>query len=392
MYSGHIRDRKKKDGKNSHQIVIEAPPDAITGKRKRIYKTVNGTKKEAEKIMRQMLDDLDNQCFVKDNNLTVSQWILDWFYLYLKDLSPTTLRGYKYQIDNYIVKSSIGNIRLQNLTANDVQKWINGLSDCSPLSNKPVSAKTIKNIYHNLSASIDKAVNLDLVKKNVCKSVSLPKVKKYSATVYDEEDIKKLLSAAKGTDMELMLIIDISLGLRRGELLGLKWKHIDFDKKLVSIEDNVVEVSKEYNSNRTITKAPKSLSGQRVIPISDYLVSILKAARTDYLNRKLKMGKDFHDSDSVICQGNGKPYKPSTISGKFNGFLRDNNLKHIRLHDIRHTNATLMLTQGISPKVAQMRLGHSDYSTTMNIYSHVLKSVETEAAEAIEMALFKNVF
>lgn len=391
MYSGHIRDRKKKDGKNSHQIVIEAPSDAATGKRKRIYKTVNGTKKEAEKIMRQMLDDLDNQCFVKENNLTVSQWILDWFDLYLRDLSPTTLRGYKYQIDNYIVKSSIGNIRLQNLTANDVQKWINGLSDCSPLSNKPVSAKTIKNIYHNLSASIDKAVNLDLVKKNVCKSVSLPKVKKYSATVYDEEDVEKLLSVAKGTDMELMLIIDISLGLRRGELLGLKWKHIDFDKKLVSIEDNVVEVGKEYDSNRTITKAPKSLSGQRVIPISDYLISILKTARTDYLNRKLQMGKDFYDSDCVICQANGKPYKPSTISGKFNDFLRDNNLKHIRLHDIRHTNATLMLKEGISPKVAQMRLGHSDYSTTMNIYSHVLKSVETDAAETIEKALFKNI-
>ena len=390
MYSGHIRDRKRKDGKNSHQIVIETMPDAITGKRKRIYKTVNGTKKEAEKIMRKMLDDLDNQCFIKENNLTVSQWILDWFELYLKDLSPTTLHGYKYQIDNYIVKSPIGNIRLQNLTTNDVQKWINGLSQCSPLSNKPVSAKTIKNIYHNLSASIDKAVSLDFVKKNVCKAVSLPKVQRYTAEVYDEAEIQQLLSIIKGTDMELPLTIAVSLGLRRGELLGLKWKHIDFENGLVSIEDNMVEVQKDVSEDRILTKAPKSVSGQRTIPISSALKDYLSKAHSDYVMRKQNMKDLFYDGDYVVCQENGRPYKPNSFSGKFNLFLKRNNLKHIRLHDIRHTNATLMLTQGISPKVAQMRLGHSDYSTTMNIYSHVLKSVETEAAEAIENALFKN--
>ena len=117
----------------------------------------------------------------------------------------------------------------------------------------------------------------------------------------------------------------------------------------------------------------------------------LKKAHTDYLVRKLKMGKDFFDGDYVVCQENGKPYKPNSFTDKFNNFLKKNKLKHIRLHDLRHTNATLMLTQGISPKVAQMRLGHSDYSTTMNIYSHVLKSVETEAAEKIENAIFSSI-
>lgn len=386
--SGHIRKREKKDGTPSYQIIVELPIDFSTGKRNRKYKTINGTKKQAEKAMRQMMDELENHSYIEDNTMTVASFIRQWFELYLKDLSPTTLKGYEYQIENYIINQEIGKIRLQDLTTADVQRWINSLYDESPLSNKPMSAKTVKNIYHNLCAAIDKAVVLELVKKNVCKAVSLPKVQKYTAEVYDEKEVQQLLNAIKDTDMELPLMIDINLGLRRGELLGLKWKHIDFERGLVSIEDNMVEVKKEVSSDRILTKSPKSVSGQRIIPISTALTEYLKKAHDNYLLRKLKMGKDFYDGDYVVCQENGKPYKPNSFTDKFKLFLQKNDLKHIRLHDLRHTNATLMLTQGISPKVAQMRLGHSDYSTTMNIYSHVLKSVETEAAEKIESVIF----
>ena len=388
--SGHIRKRVNKNNSISYQIIIELPISS-NGKRNRKYKTINGTKKQAEKVMRKMMDDLENHTYIEDNNVTVAEFVENWYKLYLTDLSPTTLKGYEYQIENYIINQDIGKIRLQDLTTSDVQQWINSLYEESPLSNKPLSAKTVKNIYHNLCAAIDKAVVLELVKKNVCKAVSLPKVQKYTAEVYDEKEVQALLNAIKGTDMELPLMIDINLGLRRGELLGLKWKHIDFEKGLVSIEDNMVEVKKEVSADRLLTKSPKSASGQRVIPISSALNEYLKKAHTDYLLRKLKMGKDFFDGDYVVCQENGKPYKPNSFTDKFNNFLKKNKLKHIRLHDLRHTNATLMLTQGISPKVAQMRLGHSDYSTTMNIYSHVLKSVETEAAEKIENAIFSSI-
>lgn len=389
--SGHIRKREKKGGDVSYQIIIELPIDSATGKRNRKYKTVKGTKKQAEKVMREMMDDLENNSYIEDSRMTVAEFVKQWLELYLKDLSPTTLQGYEYQTENYIINQNIGKIRLQDLTTSDVQRWINSLYEKSPLTNKPMSAKTVKNIYHNLCAAIDKAVVLEIVKKNVCKAVSLSKVQKYTAEVYDEKEIQQLLSIIKGTDMELPLMIDINLGLRRGELLGLKWKHIDFEKGLISIEDNMVEVKKEVSADRILTKLPKSLSGQRIIPISSALTEYLKKAHTNYLMQKLKMGKDFFDGDYVICQENGKPYKPNSFTSKFNDFLKKNNLKHIRLHDLRHTNATLMLTQGISPKVAQMRLGHSDYSTTMNIYSHVLKSVETEAAEKIENVIFNNI-
>ncbi len=331
--SGHIRKRETRGDKPSYQIIIELPFNREKGKRDRIYKTVRGTKKEAEKVMRKMMDDLENHTYIEDNNITVKEFMKMWVDVYLINLSPTTLNGYKYQIDNYIINQSIGKIQLQNLTTTEVQQWINSLQKVSPLSNEPLSAKTIKNIYHNLSAAIDKAVELEFVKKNVCKAVVLPKVQKYTAEVYDEKEIQQLLKAIQGTDMELPLIIDINLGLRRGELLGLKWKHIDFEKGLVSIEDNMVEVDKSVSADRILTKAPKSVSGQRVIPISSALKEYLKKAHTDYILRKFKMGKDFFDGDYVVCQENGKPYKPNSFTSKFNDFLKKNNLKHIRLHD-----------------------------------------------------------
>ena len=389
--SGHIRKRNRKNGKPSYQIIIELPPDPVTGHRIRKYKTIIGNKKQAEIVKRKMMDEIENHVYIEDNNITVSEWIKQWFELYLKDLSPTTLNGYSYQIKHYILNQDIGKIKLQDLTTSAVQAWINTLSENSPVSNKPMSAKTVKNIYHNLCAAIEKAVALELVKKNVCKNVSLPKIKKHIATVYDEKEVSELLYAANGTDMELPIMIAVNLGLRRGELLALKWKHIDFEHNSISIEENLVEVNSTVSPDRILTKSPKSQSGQRVIPISSFLSDYLKKAYKDYMLQKMKMGTSFHDNGYVIHQENGNPYKPNSFSSKFNDFLKANNLKHIRFHDLRHTNATLMLTQGISPKVAQMRLGHSDFSTTMNTYSHVLESVETNAAERIENAIFSNI-
>lgn len=389
--SGHIRKRIKKDGTSSYQITIELPVDPITGQRNRIYKTINGTKKQAEKEMRSMMDDLENQTYVKDNNITVASWITEWFSLYLQDLSPTTLTGYKYQIDNYIVNQPIGKIRIQDLTTSDVQKWINTLYRESPVTKQPMSAKSVINIYHNLSASIEKAEKLDMLKKNVCKAVTLPKVKKHEVEVYDEKEIQTLINASKGTDMELIIALSLGLGLRRGELIGLKWKNIDFNNKLVHIKENVVEVRKEQNPDRVITKSPKSRSGIRSIPISNILCNLLKLTHTEYLINQLRYGRKCSIDDYVVCQPNGKPYKPASLSKKFNKFLSEHNLRHIRLHDIRHTNATLMLMNGTPPKVAQARLGHSDYSTTMNIYGHVLKSAETETASKIENLIFNSI-
>lgn len=385
-YSGHVRKRETKNGVLTYQVIIEYPADPFTGKRMRKYYTVHGTKKDAEKFKRDMIIDLENQTFVEPTRMTTKEWLKKWYDTYLKDyLSASTLRGYRYQIDTYIIPR-FGNVPIQNLSAMEIQKWINDLSKESPVTHKPMSAKTVRNIYLNLSAALEKAVKLDIIKKNPCKNVVLPQRNKHQVTVYDEMEIKKLIESSSGTDMELPIMIALNLGLRRGEMIALRWENIDLDNGIVHICENRIDGL----NGEVITKLPKSQAGIRDIPISESMIQMLKGHKIEYLKKQLKYGVGYNKDDYVICQNNGQPYKPFSFSKKFRTFLAKNNLRHIRLHDLRHTNASVMLSQGISPKVAQQRLGHSDFSTTMNIYSHVMKSMEVEAAQKLDDVLFSK--
>jgi integrase len=236
-------------------------------------------------------------------------------------------------------------------------------------------------VFLNLKASLDKAVVLNLIPKNPCDGVELPKRKKYSPTVYSMEQVEALLDEVKGTDMELPLHIAIALGLRRGELLALRWENVDLDTGIANICENMVRAS-----GGVIVKEPKTSSGIRKIAIPDYLVEMLKSERR---LRESQYGEAILPTLPIVCKEDGTPYKPDSFSRKFARLLERNNLEHIRLHDLRHINATILLRQGVSAKVVQGRLGHSDVSTTLNIYSHVLEEVDREAAEKLDEVLKK---
>ena len=384
--TGHIRMRETAKGK-SYQLIIEQPPDIKTGKRKRKYITLgNVTKKQAEKALRKIIDDMENDEYIDRDGVTVIEWVNKWMELFMKNISPTTRRGYENQIKIYIGTQPIADMLLQSVKTEDVQEWINTISASSPVTGKPLSGKTVKNVFMNLSAAYNKAVELDKVKRNPCKGVSIPKCKKYQGEVYDDKDIAKLLECANGTDMELPLKLLLTLGLRRGELLALKWSRIDFEKHTVLIDENLVYVDKSISKDGYIIKSPKSLSGIRTLYITDRLLELLKKQREVYLDMAEK-SKDFQDNEFVICQSDGKAFTPNAMTRKFNRFLEKNNLKKIRLHDLRHTNATLMMKNGISAKEAQKRLGHADVSVTLDTYSHVLDSMQQATADKIESAI-----
>ena len=375
-FTAHLRKRESKSGITTYQIVAEEEAGFSTGKRKRFYRTVKGSKKEAEKAMRNFINELENRTFTKDSKIKVKDFMHQWLELYIKDqLSPTTVQHYVVQTENYIIPV-FGDMYLQQVKNIDVQKWIFSLQKKSPLTGKPMAPKTIKNIFLNLSAAMKKAVMLELIPKNPCDNITMPKLEKFHPDVYSIEEVEHMLDCAKETSMYLPLMIEICIGLRRGELLALKWKHIDFENEYLSVEENLVTVD-----NESITKAPKTQSGKRSIQIPATLLTLLKDTKAE---------RNAKDNDYIICQADGSPYKSDSFSLKFRRFLKANELKHIRFHDLRHINATIMLSLGISPKVAQERLGHSSYQITMDIYSHVLKKVEKEAADKLDEALFEK--
>lgn len=386
MATGHIRPRPSKDGRTRFQIIVESDIDVETGKRNRLYRTIDGSKKDAEKVMREMIGQIDNQTFIKDSKVTLKAFLLEWLNVYIRPhKSPTTVQGYVFQVEKYLVPA-LGNKKLQDLKAIDIQKFYNQLQENSTLTGKPLSPKYIKNIHMNLQGALEKAVEQGVIPKNPAKLVQLPKVKKYRAEVYSMDEIQKLFQLVKGTDLELAVHILLSLGLRRGELLALRWKAIDFDKGIISVQENLVKAQ-----GQLYYKDPKSESGKRDIGVSDSLLAMLKAAKAKYLENKVRYGKDFEDNDLVVCQPNGKPYTPDGFSQKIRRFLRQHGFKQIRLHDFRHSNGTAMLKMGISAKVAQKRLGHADYGTTMNIYSHVLDDIEKDAVDKMEQGFYSGV-
>lgn len=320
-------------------------------------------------------------------DITVSSWIERWYDMFKRpNISVTTQRSYEGQI-RAINLSEIGRKGLKDISPIDVQNWINDISYKSPLSGEPLSPKSVKNMFHTFDAAMKKAEDLFYIPKNPCNGTILPKQRKYKAVVYDERDTERLLEACKDTDMEVPVMLAVILGLRRGELLALKWGHIDFKKLTISVKENMVEVTRDVSDSRTMTKDPKSENGTRTIKITRMLAGLLKKYENICIKEKQSMGVKHSGDDYVVCNKNGEPYLPNTFSKKFRRFLIQNDLKIIRFHDLRHTNATMMLKNGISAKEAQMRLGHSDVSITLGTYSHVLKSMEKNSANKIENSI-----
>ncbi len=381
MVTGNIQKRKRKSG-YAWEVTIEMPPDPVTKKRNRTTKTVKGTKKEAEQVMRKLISEAEKGYHVTNNKITVLEWVQTWLEVYITpNVSPTTLSRYEGMIKRYI-NPLLGNMQVQQLGTLAVQSWVNGLK-VSPSSGKEMSAATIKHAYHVLKGAMDKAVLAGIIPRSPCQGIMLPKGGKKAAVVYTEPQIKELIYWAKGTEMELVIDMELCLGLRRGELLGLQWSDIDWEHDKVRIVHNRVIVN-----GKSVMKEPKTANSVRTLDVPVQLMQKLKQHRMRCMERQLAMGSEYTVTDFIIVHPDGKPIYPEYLTQMLTKLQNRAGLPHCRFHDLRHLCASIMLLQGVNVKVAQERLGHKDISTTLNIYSHVLPSSAKEAAEKIGELVF----
>lgn len=379
MKRGYIRER----GKGKFSITIELPKDTISNKRKRKYYTFNGTRREAEKFLTEKLRELDTGVLIDNKKIKFSEYLDFWIEEYcVKNLSITTLDGYKQNIEKHI-KPILGNIYLDKLTPLHLQNFYSDRLKNGKLNgNGGLSNKTVLTLHRIIHKALEQGVKWQLVIRNVADAVEPPKPKKYKANFLDEQEINILIQKSKNTNLYIPILIAICTGMRRGEVLGLTWNNVDLEKNSIMISQTLYSTSKGL-----VFSTPKTDSSVRKIAIPQALSKELKKHKTRQLKNKIKYGEEYKNINIVCTSDKGELINPKSFSRDFRKLLKNNNLPLIRFHDLRHTHASLLVKMGTQPKEISNRLGHSNISITMDLYSHIYEATDNEVAKAFNNIL-----
>lgn len=256
---------------------------------------------------------------------------------------------------------------------------------------KLVSNNTVNHYYKNINKALNDAVKMKLIPFNPNASTIVEPPDPYIASYYTEDECMQLLEKVKGSSLELIVTIAIYYGLRRSEVIGLKWNAIDFKSNRITIKHKVTQAT--IDNTRIMVKKDKlkNKTSYRSLPLIDDVKNLLLLEKEKQSQNKKLYGNTYKNKDNYICvYDDGELMKPDTITKKFPNFLADNNMNEIRLHDLRHTCASLLLANGVSMKEIQEWLGHSSYNTTANIYAHVDSSSKENSANTMGNVLGKK--
>jgi integrase len=355
---------KRSDGR--WQTFVELGKDS-SGKRNRlpIYGKSSG---EAKAKKAEMQAEIAKGNFSMPSGLTVSGYIDKWMDIHKANVEQTTAESYKYNISH--IKKHLGDKRVQELKPIDIQRFYSDmLVDHSP--------NTIKKIHVLLNKALDMALKSNIINHNPASAVDVPKKVRFNSKIVKQDKFNSLMQTISGTVMGMSVILAGLLGLRKGEVLALKWS--DIDGNVLTVQRSLARVP-----GKVIVKEPKNDSSKRKILIQQSVLPLLeKHKKWQFQNRS----KDWTDNGLVVCQSNGKWIRPDNFSARFKKLFAKG--EEIRFHDLRHYNATMMLKLGISDKMAAARLGHKQVATLNEIYQHVLEDMEKDAADKLN-GLYKS--
>ncbi|ACD22024.1 site-specific integrase [Clostridium botulinum] len=371
----------------------------------RYYEYVNGVKKQIERkggiTKKEALQKLNEEIYRQNNGLLKPKEILlkDYLKIWLEDYvkpnnSENTYIKYKGTVNKYI-NPQLGLIKLCDLKVINIEQFL------SKLKKTKLSLTTIQKHYLVLNGALNKAIKLQMLNDNPCKYVDTPKRSKYKASILTFEELHSIytnLNTKIYEDyiMKLGMDLTIETGLRRGEMCGLQWSDIDFDNKILNVNTALIRVNNDYKISNL-----KTDSSYRKLPLSNEIIKILKSHKSKQNINKIKYGNNFvysnkFDGDSteynlIFTWENGRYIIPSNFLQRLKRLCKYCKIeKNIRWHDLRHSNATILLKNKISMKVIQERLGHSLMQTTSDIYAHVTEEMNREATDVISNVLYNK--
>lgn len=352
-----------------------------TGSGKRIQRAKGGfkTKKEAQEYLVNAINEVNQGTYLQPSKEEFSTFIDRWFNTYYKrnvaettaDISWCLINGHLIPYFNKQVISSITTYQLDCFYSEKLEEGY--------------SAKTIRELHSLLRRAFEQAIKWSLLKFNPAFNATPPKEKIKERHTWSKNDIKKFIDTAKLSDEETIYIIAIFTGMRRGEILGLKWQDIDFDLKKIYVTRSLAFTSEKG----LFLKDVKTSKSRRQISLSPYIIDVFKQHQVIQNNFKEKLGDDYLDKALVFTSNNGNFKDPRNLLREFSRLTKKAGLIKISFHDLRHTHATLLLKNGENPKVVSERLGHSRVGITLDLYSHVTDDIQEEAALRLEESFFQ---
>lgn len=376
MVAGHLQE------KNGYfYIVLSYKDDAGRRKSKWIPTKlpIKGNKKKAEKMLLDARNTFVPESDPVIDDMLFSDFMLNWLEIIRPTVALATYSAYSTTVKNIIVPYfKKRKIKLSQLKPTDIQTFYSDQL-------KRVTANSVIHYHANIHKALKYAVKVDLIPTNPADKVERPKVGRYVGSFYDTNEVQKLFEAARETHLEIPVFLGAFYGLRRSEVIGLRWDAIDFTNNTFTIKHTVTSFSLDGKKVQVAQDTTKTKSSMRTLPLVPAFRERLLALREQQDEHRRVCGRCYNRQylDYVCVDEMGTLLSPNYLSAAFPKLLEKNGLRRIRFHDLRHSCASLLLANGVPMKQIQEWLGHSDFSTTANIYAHLDYSSKLSSAEAM---------
>lgn len=339
-----------------------------------------GNKKAATKMLRDTIKEFEEKSVSLSGYMKFTEYMNEWLNIVKPTVELITWESYSSYIKSHIKPYfDCLNLSLNEVKPQHIQKYINEKHNNGKLNGKGgLSASSIKKHICVIHSIFQEALKNNMIAYNPADRVSLPKQDKYVGNFYSVAEANKLLKAVKGTPIEAAIKLTLYYGLRRSEILGLKWSSIDFYNNNLVIENTIVRQQTVVEKKKT-----KNKSSHRTLPLFPEMKEFLIKLKREQTKQKLLCGASYIKNDYVCKWADGKPFETNYITSKLHKIQKANNLRQVRLHDLRHSTASLLLSFGISLKEIQEWLGHHDISTTADIYGHLDYEAKKKIADKI---------
>lgn len=370
---GHIRERSP-----GRWAIILEQHDAATGKRKRKWHSFQGTKRQAQVECARLISQMKGGTYLEPSKTTVAHFLERWLDHAKSQVSPRTHERYCEIVRKNIIPA-LGAVFLNKLRPAQISAaYSKALTSGRRDGKGGLAPTTVVYMHRLIKQALGQAVRWELLSRNAADAVDPPKVERGSLTTYDMTQTVELLGALRGTRLRLPVLLGVMCGLRRGEIVALRWSHIDLAAGKIAVVE-----SAEQTNEGVRYKPPKSGRG-RTVALSAMVTTELRQHRLAQAEELLRLGVRQSDATFVYTRQDGEPMQPRSLSQMWASCAT--HLPRVRFHDLRHAHATHMLSAGVHPKVASERLGHSKVGITLDLYSHVLPGMQEDAVTRVDEA------